>query len=152
MSTEADNQSRGMLDTSVVILRAYINPADLPDELAISAITLAELSAGPHQVRPSSEQDRYEEHAERARRLGVLQRTESEFDAIPFGVEAARIFGRLSAAVVAAGRHPRRRVMDLLIAASAAAEGLPVYTTNPDDFRGLEELVTVVPVASPGAA
>jgi len=73
---------QGMLDTSILILRRWIDPGELPDEMAISAITLAELSAGPHQVRPASEQDRYDEHAERARRLEILQRAESEFDPI----------------------------------------------------------------------
>src|ERR1700733_8497106 len=80
MSGEEPRQ--GMLDTSILILRKWIDPAELPDEMAISAITLAELSAGPNEVRPSSEQTAYEEHAERARRLDVLQRAENEFDPI----------------------------------------------------------------------
>jgi predicted nucleic acid-binding protein len=117
--------------------------------MAISAVTLAELSAGPHQVRPNGEQDAYDEHAERARRLDVLQRAEHEFDPIPFGVEAARAFGRVTAAVVAAGRKPRRRTADLMIAATAMAEGLPLFTTNPDVFDGLSSVLTVVPVTRP---
>ena len=140
-----------MLDTNIVVLRRWIDPAELPDEMAISAITLAELSAGPHQVRPNAEQDAYDEPAERARRLEILQRTESEFDPIPFGVEAARIFGRVTAAVVASGRKPRRRVADLLIASTAVAESLPLFTTNPDDFIGLDGLLHVVPVRRPPA-
>ncbi|QNE19055.1 type II toxin-antitoxin system VapC family toxin [Kribbella qitaiheensis] len=127
-----------------MIRRRWIDPAELPVEMAISAVTLAELSAGPHQVR--GDQDRYEEHAERARRMDVLQRAENEFDPIPFDAEAARIYGRICAAVVAAGRTPRRRTADLMIASIAAAEELPLFTTNPDDFRGLEGLLTVVPV------
>jgi hypothetical protein len=138
---------QGLLDTNILILRRWIDPAELPDEMAVSAVTLAELSAGPHQVRPNGEQDAYDEHAERARRLDVLQRTEHEFDPIPFGVEAARAFGRVTAAVVSAGRKPRRRTADLMIAATAMAEGLPLFTTNPGDFDGLSGVLTVVPVA-----
>lgn len=138
--------TQGLVDTNILILRARIDPRDLPDEMAVSAITLAELSAGPHLVRSNEEYDEYEE---RARRTDVLQRVENEFDPIPFGADAARIYGRLSAGTVAAGRTPRRRVAGLLIAATAAAEGLPLYTTNPDDFRGLGSIVTVVPVTRP---
>lgn len=93
--------------------------------MAISAITLAELSAGPHEVRRNGEQGAYDEHIERARRLDVLQRAESEFDPVPFDVEAARIYGRVSAAVIAGGRKPRRRMVDLMIAATAIAEDPP---------------------------
>jgi predicted nucleic acid-binding protein len=145
-----DEQPRqGMLDTNIVILRRWVDAAELPGEMAISAITLAELSAGPHEVRPNHEQDRYDEHAERARRLEVLQRAESEFDPVPFDAEAARIFGRVTAAVIGAGRRPRRRLADLMIAATAIAEGLPLFTTNPDDFAGLGSLLRVVPVTRP---
>jgi predicted nucleic acid-binding protein len=132
-----------------MILRRWIDPAELPDEMAISAITLAELSAGPHQVRRNDEQSGYDEHAERARRLEVVQRAENEFDPVPFDAEAARIYGRVTAAVVAAGRTPRRRVADLMIAAVAIAEDVPLFTTNPHDYAGLGELVTVVPVTRP---
>ena len=102
-----DQYWQGMLDTNILILRKWINPAELPDEMAISAITLAELSAGPHEVRRNDEQDGYDEHAERARRLEILQRAESEFDPVPFDAEAARIYGRVTAAVIAAGRNHR---------------------------------------------
>jgi predicted nucleic acid-binding protein len=141
--------TQGMLDTNILILRNRIDPAELPDEMAISAITLAELSAGPHEVRHNDEQDVYDEHAERARRLEVLQRAESEFDPLPFDAEAARIFGRVTAAVVAAGRKPRGRALDMMIAATAIAEGLPLYTTNPADFTGLDALIRIVPVTRP---
>ncbi len=140
---------QGLLDTNVLILRRWIDPAELPDEMAISAVTLAELSAGPHQVRPNSEQDMYDEHEERARRTEALQRAESEFDPVPFDAEAARIYGRVTAAVVTAGRKPRRRVADLMIAATAIAEALPLYTTNPGDYAGLEKLVRVIAVTRP---
>ena len=126
---------QGMLDTNILILRRWIEPAELPDEMAISAITLAELSAGPHEVRGHDEQDRYDQHAERARRLEILQRTESEFDPVPFDAEAARIFGRVTA--------------DLMIAATAIAGELPLFTTNPDDFAGLDTLIRIIPVTRP---
>ncbi len=96
-----------MLDTNILILRKSIDPRELPAAVAISAITLAELSAGLYEVRPGSEQKDYEEHAERARRLDILQRAENEFDPIPFGVEAARAYGQVTAAVIAAERKPR---------------------------------------------
>ena len=147
MSDELPPQ--GLLDTNIVILRKWINPAQLPDEMAISAVTLAELSAGPHEVRHNDEQDIYDEHAERARRLEILQRAESDFDPVPFDAEAARIFGRVTAAVIAAGRRPRGRLADLMIAATAIAEGLPLFTTNPGDFNGLGTLMLVIPVARP---
>jgi predicted nucleic acid-binding protein len=137
---------QGLLDTNILILRKWIDPATLPAEMAITAITLAELSAGPHQVRSTSD---YDEHAERARRMDILQRAENEFDPIPFGAEAARMYGRICAAVVAVGRTPRRRLADLMIASIAVAEDLPLFTTNPDDFKGLEDLLAVVPVARP---
>jgi len=144
-----DLPRQGMLDTNIMILRRWIDPGQLPDEMAISAVTLAELSAGPHEVRPDGEQDMYAEHAERARRLEILQRAESQFDPVPFGAEAARLFGRVTAAVIAAGRKPRRRVADLMIAATAVAEGLPLFTTNPGDFTGLDDLLPVISVTRP---
>jgi predicted nucleic acid-binding protein len=137
MSGEPPRQ--GMLDTNILVLRRWIDPADLPDEMAISAITLAELSAGPHEVRSNVEQDAYD----------ILQRAESEFDPVPFDAEAARIFGRVTAAVIAAGRKPRGGVIDLMIAATAIAEGLPLYTTNPADFTGLDSLARIIPVNRP---
>lgn len=140
---------QGLLDTNIVILRKLIDPAELPDEMAISAVTLAELSAGPHQVRSADGQHGYDESAERARRLDVLQRAEHEFDAIPFDDDAARTYGRVVAAVVAAGRTPRRRVADLMIASIAIVHDLPLFTTNPDDFAGLDGLLEVVPVNRP---
>jgi predicted nucleic acid-binding protein len=144
-----ERHARGLLDTNIMILRRWIDPTELPDEMAISSITLAELSAGPHEVRRNDEQSDYDEHAERARRLDVLQRAENEFDPIPFDVEAARVYGRVCAAVIAAGRKPRRRTTDLMIASVAIAEGLPLFTTNPGDFARLEELLIVVPVTRP---
>lgn len=127
----------GLLDTSVVIDLELVDPDVLPLTVGVSAVTMAELAAGP-----AATQDL----AERARRQDRLQRAEAAFEAIAFGSDAARAYGRVHAAVVAAGRQSRRRFADLLIAAVAVAEGLPLITRNPDDFAGLEELVVVVPV------
>lgn len=136
---------RGLLDTNILILRRWLDSDLLPDEMAISAVTLAELSAGVHLVRGDDAQAR----AERARRTDVLQRAEGEFDPIPFDGEAARAYGRISAAVRASGRAPRRRVADLMIASVAASNGLALWTTNPGDFASLDDLVTIVPVPRP---
>lgn len=129
---------RGLIDTSVVIDLEAIDPVDLPVEVAISALTLAELAAGPHATTDADE---------RARRQDRLQRTEAAFDPLPFEAEAARSYGRIYSAVIATGRKARGpRAVDLLIAATAHASSLPLYTRNPDDFRGLEPLIDIVPV------
>lgn len=130
--------ARGILDTSVVIDLEHIEPSRLPIEVAISAITMAELAAGPH-ATPDPE--------ERARRQDRLQRAEAAFDPLPFDTEAARAYGRIYASVVAAGRKARGvRAVDLLLAAAACAAGLPLYTRNPDDFRAIGDLVEIVAV------
>ena len=127
---------RGLLDTSVVIDLERISADELPSEVAISAITMAELTAGPHATT---------DPAERSRRQDRLQRTEAAFDPLPFNIEAARAYGRVFAAIAAAGRKPRgARAVDLLIAATALAEELPLYTRNPDDFRALDGIVDVI--------
>ena len=126
------------MDTSVVI--DWADPAvmaALPDEIAVSSITLAELAAGPHLAS---------EPAERARRQATLQQAEALFEPLPFDRAAARSYGLVVAAVAAAGRSHRRRVADLLIASVAVANGLPLYTRNPADFEGLETLLTVTRV------
>lgn len=127
----------GLLDTSVVIDLGVIEPGDLPEEASISAITMAELSAGPHATA---------DPAERARRQDRLQQLESWVEPTPFDGECARAYGRVYAAVLASGRRPRRRVADLLIAATAVAAGMPLYTRTASDFQGLEEILTVVSV------
>ena len=130
--------ARGLLDTSVVIDLEHIEPSRLPIEVAVSAITMAELAAGPH-ATPDPE--------ERARRQDRLQRAEAAFDPLPFDAEAARAYGRVYSAVIAAGRKARgARAIDLLLAAAACAAGLPLYTRNPDDFQALGDLVEVVAV------
>jgi len=136
---------RGLVDTNIVILRRSIPAASLPLEIAISAITLAELSAGVHLARGDDGVAR----SERAARVALLQQVESEFSPIQFDARAARMFGRMCAAVASIGRTPRRRATDLMIAATAAVEGLPLFTANPTDFAGLEDLVEVVPVPRP---
>ena len=127
----------GLLDTSVVIDLDVIAPDDLPDAASVSAITMAELSAGPHAT---------DDPAERARRQDRLQQLESWVEPVPFDGDCARAYGRIYAVVLAAGRQPRRRAADLLIAATALAAGLPLYTRNADDFGGLEQILTVVTV------
>ena len=127
-----------MLDTSVVIDLDELDPERLPVEMAVSAITMAELAAGPH---ATSDPD------ERARRQDRLQRTEATFEPFPFDADAARAYGRIYAAVVGGGRKARgARAVDLLIAATAHAAQLPLYTRNPDDFKALDNLVEVVAV------
>jgi predicted nucleic acid-binding protein len=135
-------EGHGLLDTNILILRRQLDAAELPPLMSISAITLAELSAGPHHT---------DDPRERARRLDLLQRTESAFDPLPFDAEAARAFGQVCASVLAAGRKPRSRISDLMIASVAIANRMPLYTTNPADFDGLDELLTVVAVTHPAA-
>lgn len=125
----------GLLDTSVVV--DWDDPqvaAGLPDESAICAVTLAELAAGPHLAA---------DPAERARRQARLQQVESLFDPLPLDAAASRSYGLVVAAVVATGRRHRSRVADLLIAATAHANDLTLYTRNPDDFSGLGDLITI---------
>ncbi len=132
---------RGLIDTSVVIDLGRVDPADLPSEIAVSAVTLAELAAGPHATGDSDE---------RAGRQERLQRTEATFESLPVDGAVARAYGRVYAAVAGAGRKARgRRAFDLLIAATALAAELPLYTRNPSDFQELDGLLEVVPVPVP---
>ncbi|GAB3758641.1 type II toxin-antitoxin system VapC family toxin [Microlunatus parietis] len=133
----AERLAAGLLDTSVVIDLGTLSPDQLPVQVAISSVTLAELAAGPAATSDATE---------RATRQDRLQRTEAAFDPLPFDLEAARAYGRIYSAVVARGRKPRSRFADLLIAAVALAEGLPLLTRNAQDFAGLEGLVDVVDV------
>lgn len=130
---------RGLVDTSVVIEIEQIPEDALPAEIAVSAITAAELAAGPHAT---------DDPAERARRQDRLQRAEATFDPIPFDASTARSYGRAYAALVSAGRKERgRRAIDVLIAATAVAAELPLYTRNPSGFVGLESVLEVVGVS-----
>ena len=129
---------RGLLDTSVVIDLEHLERDVLPVESAVSALTFAELAAGPHAAGDGDE---------RARRQENLQRLEATTSPIPFGANAARAYGRVFAAVASSGRKPRgARAVDLMIAATALAEGLPLYTRNPTDFAALSGLVEIVAV------
>ncbi|SHV73835.1 PilT domain-containing protein [Mycobacteroides abscessus subsp. abscessus] len=125
---------RALLDTSVVIAT---DVAALDGELAISAVTLAELHFGVLVAKQRAVR------AERLRRLLLLQRS---FDALPLDEAVAASYGQIAAAVVDAGRKPRARSMDLLIAATAHAHSAKLYTRNADDFRGIEELVDIIEV------
>jgi hypothetical protein len=131
------DRTRGLLDTSVVIDHDLIDTSRLPDESAIAAITLAELAAGPHAT---------DDEAERARRQDRLQWAVATWDPLPFDADAARAYARVYAAVRAAGRTQRSRLADLLIAATAVANGLPLYSRNPSDLRALEKIVDVVAI------
>ena len=134
LMTEA---SRGVLDTSVLIDHDQIIADQLPDESAITAVTLAELAAGPHAT---------ENKDERARRQDRLQWATATWDPLPFDADSARIYGRVFAAARAAGQSSRARLADLLIASTAAANELPLYTRNPSDFAALRRILKVVKV------
>jgi predicted nucleic acid-binding protein len=129
---------RGLIDTSVVIDLERIDVERLPRELAVSAMTMAELAAGPHATT---------DPAERARRQDRLQRAEATFEPLPVDADVARAYGRVYAVIAAAGRKARgRRTLDLFIAATAIAADLPLYTRNPADFAGLSSLLDIVTV------
>jgi predicted nucleic acid-binding protein len=129
--------SRGVLDTSVLIDHDQIIADQLPDESAITAVTLAELAAGPHAT---------ENKDERARRQDRLQWATATWDPLPFDADSARIYGRVFAAARAGGQSSRARLADLLIASTAAANGLPLYTRNPSDFAALKRVLKVIKV------
>jgi predicted nucleic acid-binding protein len=132
---------RGVLDTNTVILLARLtDPTVLPDEPLITAVTLAELTVGP--LVASTD-------AERAARQAHLQQAEADFEPLPFDARAARAFGRVAASLRRSGRKHSARSYDAMIAATALANGLPLYTADPDDFSGIEGL-TVVAVPVPG--
>ena len=129
-----------MLDTSTVILLGEIaDPAALPDESVISAITLAELSVGPHVARSADERSARQQH---------LQQAEADFEVLPFDADCARAFGGVAAALRTSGRKPAARAYDALIAASAIAHGVVLYTCNPSDFQGIPRL-ELRPIAHP---
>jgi predicted nucleic acid-binding protein len=134
------DRGKGILDTSTVILLKRIDDESaLPAEAYVSAITLAELGVGPLVAVDA---------AERARRLTHLQEAEADFAPLPFDAEAARAFAGVAASLRRAGRKHASRTYDAMIAATAVANGLPLYTCNPDDFKGIEGL-EVVPVTVP---
>ena len=140
MTDTGERPTRGILDTSAVIaLRNITDPAALPVEPLITAVTLAELSAGPLVAR---------DERERAARQAHLQEAEADFDPLPFDRASARAFGQVAASLRASGRKTAARAYDALIAATALAHQLPVYTCNPADFDKIDGL-KVVPVGPP---
>jgi predicted nucleic acid-binding protein len=131
---------RGLIDTSVAVGFDEVDHSQLPVEVTISALTLAELTFGPLAVSDELEQ---------SRRQDRLQRFETEVEALPFDSACARAFGRVYAAVTRVGRKPRgTRMVDLMIAATGLAHRLPLYTMNSKDLRGLEGLVEIVDVGA----
>ncbi len=130
-----------LLDTSTVLLLPRLQADALPARPRISTITLAELAAGPLST---------EDIAERSARSAEVQQAEADFDPVPFDAAAARAFGLVSGDLRRAGRKRAARAFDALIAATAIANGLPLYTCNPGDFEGIDGLA-LVPVAHPGA-
>lgn len=132
-----EQHEQGVLDTSVVIDLPKLSQEQLPRTGVVSAVTVAELSAGLHSTNSP---------AERAARAERLLDVEEDFDPIPFDSASARVYGRLVALTIAFGRNPRPRKLDLMIAATATVNDLPLYTRNPKDFEGLDAALTVVPV------
>lgn len=132
------NAPEGILDTSTVILLGRVADPDLlPDNCLVSAITLAELSVGP--LVALSE-------GERVARQLHLQQAESDFSPVPFDDQCARAFGRVAASLRRSGRKPVARAYDALIAATAIAHAIPLFTCNPGDFEGIDGLdLRVVP-------
>ncbi len=138
--SEEPLHSRGILDTSTVILLEKLTDAKtLPAEPLITSVTLAELSVGPLVAK---------EESERAARQTQLQQAETDFEPLPFDADAARAFGSVAASLRRAGRKTTARTYDAMIAATAVANALPVYTCNPTDFNGIDGL-EVVPVPVP---
>lgn len=127
---------RGLIDTSVAIGFEGVDPNRLPAEIAISTLTLAELTGGPHATRDDRERARRQEH---------LQRIEATLEPLSFDSDCARAFGSICAATAAAGRKAGgSRAVDPMIAATALAHGLPLYTLNATDLLGLDDLVEIV--------
>ena len=129
----------GLLDTSTLLLLPRISdPSVLPEVPLISAITLAELSVGPLVT---------DDDTERAKRTAQVQQAEADFEPIAFDAQAARAFGQVAASLRRSGRKPSARAFDALIAATAIANGLPLYTCNPGDFAGIDGLtIRTVPI------
>lgn len=124
-----------VVDTSIIAALRLYDRSEFPDTIFITAVTLGELSYGPHAT---------DDPVKRAGRIGVLQHVEATFDPLPYDQGAARLFGQICAAVRLAGREPRKRASDLMIAATAASNRLPLYTANPGDFKDAEAFVEVV--------
>ena len=136
----SQSQSQGLLDTSTVILLPTLADAKaLPAVPLISTITLAELSVGPLIAATAQGRAVCQAH---------VQQAEADFDPLPFDAAAARAFGRVAASLRRAGRKSAARSYDAMIAAVAIAHDLPLYTCNPEDFEGIDEL-RVMPIPVP---
>jgi hypothetical protein len=131
-----------VLDTCVVIYLSRLPDAVLPISATVATVTLAELAAGVHATK---------DPVERSKRITRLLSAEANFDPLPFDANAAHAYGNLVALMLEIGRDPKPRRNDLMIAATALVNGLPLYTANTDGFRGLESLLTIVPVPVPAA-
>lgn len=128
-------KNSGVLDTSTLILLGRITAIDaLPDAAFITAVTLAELSVGP--LVATTDEDRVARQAH-------LQAAEADFDPLPFDAAAARAFGGVAASLRRSGRKATARAYDAMIAATAVAAELPVFTCNPSDFIGIDGLEVV---------
>lgn len=132
-----DRHDTGVLDTSVIIDLRNLAEESLPVHAAVATVTLAELGAGLHTTR---------DPVERAVRLTRLQVVEATLDFLPFDAPAARRYSHFVALVITAGQNPRPRRLDLMIAATASANDLPLYTRNPKDFQALRDAMTIVAV------
>ena len=135
----AGRREVGILDTNAVINLDRLQPEHLPLKPLITTVTLAELSVGPLTAQS---------RAVAAERQAHLQMAEDDFTPLPFDADAARAFGRVAASLRRAGRKTTARTYDAMIAATALANGLPLYTCNPDDFAGIDGL-DVVAVSVP---
>jgi predicted nucleic acid-binding protein len=124
--------------STVILLGRLEDPLALPAEPLITPVTLAELSVGPLVSDDAQELTARQAH---------LQPAEADFEPLPFDADAARAFGRVAACLRRAGRKTAARAYDAMIAATALANNLPLYTCNPSDFEGVDDLeVVVVPV------
>ncbi|SDE08738.1 hypothetical protein F610DRAFT_06131 [Streptomyces sp. LaPpAH-199] len=134
-ATVAERHRTGVLDTCTYIDLGLLEPERLPMLPALTAVSLAELQQGVAMAR---------DPLVRAARMEKLGAAVADFEPLPFDGDAAARYGTLVALVVAARRDPRPRRMDLMIASIASVRGLPLFTRNPDDFKGLEHSVTVI--------
>ncbi len=132
-----DRPSCGVLDTCAYIDLDLIDPATLPAIPEITAVTMAELHQGVAMAKDA---------ATRAARTEKLGAAVVDFDPLPFDGDAAARYGTLVALAIAAGRDPRPRKMDLMIAAIASTRDVQLYTRNADDFKGLDGVLTVIAV------
>lgn len=133
----AEHRDSGVLDTCTYIDLDLLDPAALPEFPELTAVTLAELHQGVAMAKDA---------ASRAARTELLGAAVADFDPLPFDGDAAARYGTFVALAISVGRDPRPRKLDLMIAAIASTRGLPLYTRNAKDFKGLGDALTVVPL------